>query len=142
METNHEPDSRPTPEGLRLNEALARMLWDRTYHGKRLADGMSEVWVEETSQAPEAGAMVCRPSRRSLPLRLDVMSHSPTGFAWGYGGSGPAQLALALLLDGRDDEDLALRHYQEFKRRIVAGWGDTWSISRRKVCAFVESQAA
>jgi hypothetical protein len=34
-----------------------------------------------------------------LPLRLDVHSHSPTGFEWGYCGSGPAQLALALCLD-------------------------------------------
>lgn len=25
-------------------------------------------------------------------------NHSPDGFAWGYGGSGPAQLALALCL--------------------------------------------
>lgn len=28
---------------------------------------------------------------------LAVRNHSPTGFAWGYGGSGPAQLALAVL---------------------------------------------
>ena len=28
-----------------------------------------------------------------------VRNHSPTGFAWGYGGSGPAQLALAILID-------------------------------------------
>ena len=27
-----------------------------------------------------------------LPLRLDIVNHSPTGFAWGY--SGPAQLAI------------------------------------------------
>src|SRR5204863_5783137 len=27
-----------------------------------------------------------------------VINHSPDGFAWGYGGSGPAQLALAILL--------------------------------------------
>jgi hypothetical protein len=34
---------------------------------------------------------------RHLPLRLDLANHSPTGFAWGYGGSGPAQLALAII---------------------------------------------
>jgi len=27
-----------------------------------------------------------------------VRNHSPDGFAWGYGGSGPAQLALAICL--------------------------------------------
>jgi hypothetical protein len=34
-----------------------------------------------------------------LPLRCDLVNHSPTGFSWGYAGSGPAQLALAILAD-------------------------------------------
>lgn len=34
-----------------------------------------------------------------LSPRNDVRNHSPDGFQWGYGGSGPAQLALALCLD-------------------------------------------
>jgi hypothetical protein len=34
-----------------------------------------------------------------LPPRLDLFNHSPAGFDWGYGGSGPAQLALAMLAD-------------------------------------------
>lgn len=34
---------------------------------------------------------------RSLSLYTQVVNHSPTGFNWGYMGSGPAQLALALL---------------------------------------------
>ena len=28
-----------------------------------------------------------------------VYNHSPNGFNWGYGGSGPAQLALAMMLE-------------------------------------------
>ena len=32
---------------------------------------------------------------RKLNPRLDLFNHSPTGFEWGYGGSGPAQTALA-----------------------------------------------
>jgi hypothetical protein len=32
------------------------------------------------------------------PLR-HVVRHSPTGFSWSYGGSGPADLALSLLVD-------------------------------------------
>ena len=35
--------------------------------------------------------------RYKLPLYLEKIDHSPTGFAWGYEGSGPAQLAWALL---------------------------------------------
>lgn len=37
--------------------------------------------------------------RRSLPKRHDLVNHSPAGFEWGYCGSGPAQLAVALLAD-------------------------------------------
>ena len=56
-----------------------------------------------------------------VPLnpRLDLYNHSPTGFEWGYGGSGPAQLALAILSDCIGDE-AALQHYQEFKSTVVA----------------------
>lgn len=34
-----------------------------------------------------------------LPLCTEIANHSPTGFEWGYSGSGPAQLALAILHD-------------------------------------------
>lgn len=49
----------------------------------------------------------------------DVYNHSPDGFNWGYGGSGPAQLALAILLEF-SDEDTAKRLYQDFKWKFVA----------------------
>jgi hypothetical protein len=57
---------------------------------------------------------------RPLDLRLDLDNHSPTGFEWGYGGSGPAQLALALLADALGDDQLALRLHQPFKWRVIA----------------------
>ena len=41
---------------------------------------------------------------RRLDLRLDLRNHSPTGFSWGYGGSGPAQLALAICADVYGDK--------------------------------------
>lgn len=49
-----------------------------------------------------------------------MRNHSPTGFNWGYGGSGPAQLALAILLDyyGPDAPELDL--YQDFKFAVIA----------------------
>ena len=40
---------------------------------------------------------------RLLDPRLDLVNHSPTGFAWSYDGSGPSQPALALLADVYDD---------------------------------------
>jgi hypothetical protein len=48
-----------------------------------------------------------------------IVNHSPDGFSWGYGGSGPAQLALALLLEFADDQ-FARRYYQDFKWDIIA----------------------
>lgn len=48
-----------------------------------------------------------------------LYNHSPDGFAWGYGGSGPAQLALALLLR-LTTKAFALEHYQDFKSQVIA----------------------
>jgi hypothetical protein len=51
---------------------------------------------------------------------LELANHSPSGFSWGYAGSGPAQLALALLLDYTDNEDVALEEYMAFKTEVVS----------------------
>lgn len=37
-----------------------------------------------------------------------IYNHSPDGFNWGYGGSGPAQLALAVLLKLGADKGIAV----------------------------------
>lgn len=37
-------------------------------------------------------------------LEHRVVRHSPDGFAWGYGGSGPAELALNIIVDALGDE--------------------------------------
>lgn len=55
-----------------------------------------------------------------LPLCLEQCDHSPTGFAWGYGGSGPAQLAFAILYDYFSDKDIAFRNYQQFKWEVIS----------------------
>lgn len=56
---------------------------------------------------------------RWLPLRLDLYNHSPTGFEWGYGGSGPSQLALAILADVVNDR-IAMVLHQAYKRAVIA----------------------
>ena len=55
-----------------------------------------------------------------LNPRLDLWNHSPTGFEWGYPGSGPAQLALALLADCLDDQE-AMQWHQDYKSAVIAG---------------------
>lgn len=54
-----------------------------------------------------------------LDPRLDLKNHSPDGFEWGYMGSGPAQLALAILADATGNDDFALRYYQDFKESMI-----------------------
>jgi hypothetical protein len=56
-----------------------------------------------------------------LNPRLDLWNHSSTGFEWGYPGSGPAQLALALLADCLGDDEVAVEWHQDFKDAVVAG---------------------
>lgn len=73
-----------------------------------------------------------------LNPRLDLWNHSPTGFEWGYAGSGPAQLALALLADCLADDQLAVELHQSFKFAVVAGlqregWVSTEAQIRRVV---------
>jgi len=49
----------------------------------------------------------------------DVINHSPDGFNWGYRGSGPSQLALAICLLLYPKEK-AIGVYQDFKREIIS----------------------
>jgi hypothetical protein len=59
----------------------------KTYVGTRLDEGC-EVYVVDVDGR-----------RRPLATFEEIRNHSPDGFEWGYHGSGPAQLALAILAD-------------------------------------------
>jgi len=79
---------------------------------------------------------------QELPLRLDLINKSPTGFSWGYNGSGPAQLALALLADATGDEE-ALEMYQSFKSYFVAVLPAEWYAPEeeiREMAQYLKSQ--
>jgi len=68
------------------------------------------------------GRVSVRVNGRDLsPKRsLRVFNHSPDGFEVGYGGSGPAQLALALLLEAGLDDERAVSLHQRFKWTFIA----------------------
>lgn len=72
-----------------------------------------------------------------LPARLELFDHSPDGFAWGYGGSGPSQLALAILAQVAGPKAATI-FYQYFKADFVCGWGDDFRISAAEVEEWVE----
>jgi hypothetical protein len=87
---------------------------------------------------------------RALSTRLDLRNHSPTGFEWGYYGSGCAQLALAILADflgqgpwdrheiGSESPEVMLR-YQDFKWEVIAKiQTDEWTLSGADVRGWLE----
>ena len=89
----------------------------KTYRGRRSGAG---VFVTATG----------------VPLdpRHDLHNHSPDGFEWGYGGSGPAQLALAMLADHLGDDNEALAQYQSFKwSGVVKLPRHGWTLSGRDI---------
>jgi Family of unknown function (DUF6166) len=75
----------------------------KAYTGCRGPEGCV-VWVTDGTSEP-----------KPLDPCWELRNHSPTGFEWGYGGSGPAQLALAILADHLDDDRAALNLYQRFQ---------------------------
>jgi hypothetical protein len=98
----------------------------KRYIGSRKKDGCQVTVMEDG-----------RPSR-PLALRLDLRNHSPTGFEWGYGGSGPAQLALALAMDVLGDADRAQRVYQTLKFKLVGRLPDHgWELSEDQLISAI-----
>jgi hypothetical protein len=97
----------------------------KIYRGKRTEQG-TEVTVETNGEV------------RPLEPRLDLWSHSPTSFDWGYGGSGPAQLALAILADCISD-DVAIARPQAFKWEVIAGLArEEWCLAGTEVVEALE----
>lgn len=90
-----------------------------------------------------------RPSRtvsvngRLLNARNDLINHSPDGFEWGYEGSGPAQLALAILADFMENDSLALQQYQDFKRDFIAKLDQErgWEITGLQIQKWIQDRA-
>lgn len=91
----------------------------KTYRGKRCLGGARDqtIIVEENGKE----------------YWLDhIERHSPDGFNWGFGGSGPADTALSILADCLGKVQ-ANQLYQSFKWDFVAGWGDKFSISEAEI---------
>ena len=76
---------------------------------------------------------------------LKLWNHSPAGFEWGFFGSGPAQLALAILFDGllrlgvsqEEAARLAKLRHQEFKALHVSRFEhEGWKLNLADVATF------
>ncbi len=94
----------------------------KMYTGRRGAQGCV-VWIIDGNG-----------ERKPLNPRRELRNHSPTGFEWGYGGSGPAQLALAILAEHLRDDRAALKWYQRFKWACIAQMrSGSWSLSSEEI---------
>lgn len=73
---------------------------------------------------------------------LAVRNHSPSGVEWGYNGSGPSQLALAILLTLTNAET-AVSCYQQFKREMIARIDEPqWVLPLRDVRRWLKETTA
>jgi hypothetical protein len=99
------------------------------YKGGRMPSGRTYVTVHEEGK----------------PVRQlkHFVRHSPDGFEWGYGGSGPAELARCILLDhfgedGRKVRSLADSFYQDFKRTFIERiQADEWAIADTEILCWL-----
>jgi hypothetical protein len=75
--------------------------------------------------------VIVRVDGEPLCPRLDLHPLSLSGFDWGYAGTGPSQLALAILADHwPSDENRAIRSYRPFMRHVLARIRtDRWELS-------------
>lgn len=79
-------------------------------------------------------AVIVTVDGRRLNPRLDLWNHSPTGFEWGYCGSGPAQLALAILADHCANDEQALNFHQRFKWAVIAELPHlSWTLTSQEI---------
>lgn len=98
----------------------------RLYQGIR-KEQKATVYVDGVTLSPES----------SIKIRF----HAPE-FEWGYAGSGPSQLALAILYDALGSEKLALDHYPDFKHEFIASadYHDGFAILESQIAQWIEQQ--
>lgn len=126
------------PEGTRAKRSWTGGTYVKTKHGWKFIGGStfptpgdSDVVllinkgqdnVYEGQRMPTGSVVTV--NGEPLDPKLDVINHSPTGFEWGYSGSGPAQLALAIMINEFGDKDdynnFHPCSYQELKDALIA----------------------
>jgi hypothetical protein len=101
----------------------------KIYTGRRSKGGLCIVRVIENGDA------------RELDPRFQDCNKSPTGFEWGYTGSGPTQLAFAILADAMHVQ-VAHALMQKFKFAVIAllPRNEPWQITEQQVMDFVMAQ--
>lgn len=75
----------------------------------------------------------------TLPLYLDYCNKSPSGFSWGYSGSGPHQLAFAILFDYTKEKVFSFKYAYDLVQWFFLGIrnNDSWSLPVDRLHYFV-----
>lgn len=126
-------------------------LIDRKYIGTAGRSWPVARLIRDSEIAVEEGGI-----RTFLPLYLGLVDHSPSGFSWGYSGSGPMQAAFAICYHslrseyGTFDElktniqltpaaRQAMSVYKEFCHAVIANIliDDDFVLTHREVMEFI-----
>lgn len=88
----------------------------------------------------QGGLITVEDEGQQRPLTHHVY-HSPTGYAWGYNGSGPAELAKDILWDLLGEKPTPPT-YQDFKTRFIARFDGNagWTLTETEIRAWLETR--
>lgn len=96
--------------------------WSKHVHQKELEKDQGGLFPETELPIPFTGDVILKrgPGGSVLTnISQKIIQHSPAGFEWGYGGSGPADLALNILAMYTDQQTAEELH-QVFKWDCIA----------------------
>lgn len=113
----------------------------KSFLGKR---GTFSVAVEGETHNVLALVFGVQSNGQHVPIewRLNEQRHSPTGHEWGYGGSGPAQLAWCILRECGLTKAQCEKLYQKFKAEVITGLNQAsgFEITTEQIMAWVSKQ--
>ncbi len=93
-----------------------------------------DIWIKRVE--PERKTV----SQLQTNVQRTIYRHSPTGFNYGYGGSGVADLALNILrMFAKQPDSIEPSVYQDFKWKYCAGeQGSELRIPRKTIIAYLK----
>jgi len=87
----------PRPVRLTNPEVFRSTGDDRRFLTTYAARVIRSIWCRRVGELQAPSVTVIRAATQDEPLQHRLVYHSPDGFEWGYGGSGPSELALNIL---------------------------------------------
>ena len=101
--------------------SIERMIGPICAGKKHDFENQKELNFMEAEAIPGFGDVICSRDENGIHTNVPrrITHHSPDGFEWGYGGSGPSDFALNILSCYIGQEE-AQKYYQNFKWAFIA----------------------